>query len=217
MEFLSQHIIKNIDDGLWKLVRLSRNGHPLSRLFFTDDVLLFAKETKSQALNIDSMLKQFAKYFGLKVNATNPRFSSTRRGKISSIVASTACGALSTPPLLERSGLKNKNIGRNLHLYPVTMASGYFPIAPELWPEEHKKSYEGGIMTAMSTVATDFNKSGYGAVIQTPSSHPGLFSILMPWNSGTDIKDRMHKFSRTAHVFALARDQASGTVVDSPN
>ncbi|CAJ2636010.1 unnamed protein product [Trifolium pratense] len=97
------------------------------------------------------------------------------------------------------------------------MTSGYFPVAPELWPEEHKKSYEGGIMTAMSTVATDFNKSEYGAVIQTPSSHPGLFSILMSWNSGTNIKDRMHKFSRTAHVFALARDQASGTVVDSPN
>lgn len=138
---------------------------------------------------------------------------------VESKVTIIACGALSTPSLLKRSGLKNENIGRNLHLHPVTMAWGYFPNSPsssKLWPEEHKKSYEGGIMTAMSTVVAEFNKSGYGAVIQTPSLHPGLFSILMPWNSGMDIKDRMRKFSRTAHVFALARDQGSGTV-DSPS
>ena len=137
---------------------------------------------------------------------------------VESKVTIVACGALSTPSLLKRSGLKNGNIGRNLHLHPVTMAWGYFPDAPsspELWPEGHKKSYEGGIMTAMSTVVADFDKTGYGAVIQTPSLHPGLFSVLIPWSSGMDIKDRMRKFSRTAHVFALARDQGSGTV-DSP-
>ncbi|PNX80599.1 long-chain-alcohol oxidase FAO4A-like protein, partial [Trifolium pratense] len=164
------HIIKNIDDVLWKPVRLYMNGPPLSHLFFADDV----NTTKSKV------------FFS----------SNTQRGKISSIVAST---------------------GRNLHLHPVIMAWGYFPDAPELWPEEHKKSYEGGIMMAMSTVATDFNKSGYGVVIQTPSLHPGLFSVLMLCSSGTDIKERMRKFSRTTHVFALARDQGSGTMVDSPN
>ncbi|KAG4938968.1 hypothetical protein JHK84_045168 [Glycine max] len=137
---------------------------------------------------------------------------------VESKVTVVACGALSTPALLKRSGLKNENIGRNLHLHPVAMAWGYFPdsLSPELWPEKHKKSYEGGIMTAMSTVVAQFDKSGYGAVIQTPALHPGMFSILMPWTSGKDIKDRMRKFSRTAHVFALARDQGSGTV-NSPS
>ncbi|KAK7386852.1 hypothetical protein VNO78_27190 [Psophocarpus tetragonolobus] len=133
---------------------------------------------------------------------------------VESKVTIVACGALSTPALLKRSGLKNENIGRNLHLHPVAMAWGHFPDtpSPELWPEKHKKSYEGGIMTAMSTVTAQFDNSGYGAVIQTPALHPGMFSILMPWTSGMDIKDRMCKFSRTAHVFALARDQGSGTI-----
>ncbi|KAK2441392.1 hypothetical protein QL285_012694 [Trifolium repens] len=92
MEFLSQSIIKNIYDGHWQPVRLSRNGPPLSHLFFADDVLLFAKATKSQALNIASTLKRFADYSGLKVNVTKSKIffsSTTRRGKISSIVAST--------------------------------------------------------------------------------------------------------------------------------
>lgn len=72
-------------------------------------------------------------------------------------------------------------------------------------------------MTAMSTVVADFEKSGYGAVIQTPALHPGVFSLLMPWVSGTNIKERMRRFSRTAHVFALARDQGSGTVRSESN
>jgi hypothetical protein len=56
-EILVQVIIKNSADGHWKPVRLSRNGPPLTNLFFTDDVLLFAKATQSQALNIASTLK----------------------------------------------------------------------------------------------------------------------------------------------------------------
>ncbi|XP_010676697.2 long-chain-alcohol oxidase FAO4A [Beta vulgaris subsp. vulgaris] len=139
-----------------------------------------------------------------------------------------ACGALNTPALLRRSGLNNKNIGKNLHLHPVVMAWGYFPDSEPLssllsdnqgdqvWPQKQKKSYEGGIMTTMSTVVADFNDSGYGAVIQTPSLHPGLFSALMPWTSGSNIKHRMTKFSRTAHIFALSRDVGSGIISTSP-
>ncbi|KAL5099760.1 hypothetical protein RYX36_004087, partial [Vicia faba] len=142
---------------------------------------------------------------------------------VESKVTIVACGALNTPALLKRSGLKSNNIGRNLHLHPVVMAWGYFPDAPvdsgasEVWPEKWKKSYEGGIMTAMSSVVGEFDKSGYGAVIQTPALHPGMFSVVMPWISGSDIKDRMRKFSRTAHIFALARDQGSGKVHSPSN
>ncbi|KAL4396395.1 hypothetical protein HN51_000932 [Arachis hypogaea] len=140
---------------------------------------------------------------------------------VESKVTIVACGALCTPPLLKRSGLKNPNIGRHLHLHPVAMAWGSFPNTDTDTDTEtcfsSKKSYEGGIMTAMSTVVADIDKSGYGALIQTPALHPGMFSILMPWTSGADVKERMRKFSRTAHVFALARDQGSGTVKSASN
>lgn len=140
---------------------------------------------------------------------------------VESKVTIVACGALNTPHLLKRSGLKNGNIGKNLHLHPVAMAWGYFPDhAPSSdvanWPESDKKSYEGGIMTAMSTVVANTDQSGYGALLQTPSLHPGMFSSLMPWVSGEDMKRRMLRFSRTAHIFALARDKGSGNV-PSPN
>ncbi|KAG9150504.1 hypothetical protein Leryth_010880 [Lithospermum erythrorhizon] len=136
---------------------------------------------------------------------------------VESMVTIVACGALSTPELLKRSGLKNPNIGKNLHLHPVAMAWGYFPdtISTGSWPDPEKKSYEGSMMTSMSKVVAEFESSGYGAIIQTPSLHPGMFSLLMPWRSGTDIKNRMCKFARTAQVFALARDKGSGDVASS--
>lgn len=145
--------------------------------------------------------------------ATGVVFEFEHKGKkemcvVESKVTVVACGALRTPTLLRRSGLKNPNIGKYLHLHPVVMAWGYFPETPE----PGKKSYEGGIMTAMSTVVADLDKSGYGAVIQTPALHPGMFSILMPWVSGKDIKERMRRYSRTAHVFALGRDRGWGRV-----
>ncbi|KAM3397391.1 long-chain-alcohol oxidase FAO4A [Capsicum galapagoense] len=135
-------------------------------------------------------------------------------GMVKSKVTIVACGALSTPSLLKRSGLKNPNIGRNLHLHPVVIAWGYFPdsqpMSNEIWPKAGKKSYEGGIITAVSKVVANFKGSGYGAILQTPGLHPGMFSALMPWVSGLDIKMRMSKYSRTAYIFALARDKGSG-------
>lgn len=129
---------------------------------------------------------------------------------VESKVTVVACGALCTPPLLRKSGLRNPNIGENLHIHPVTMAWGYFP--EKNWPEKEKKSYEGGIITALSMVVSKFDESGYGAIIQTPSLHPGNFSVLMPWVSGVHVKKQMCKFSRTASLFALARDKGSGKV-----
>ncbi|KAJ8555273.1 hypothetical protein K7X08_012769 [Anisodus acutangulus] len=134
---------------------------------------------------------------------------------VKSKVTIVACGALSTPSLLLRSGLRNSNIGKNLHLHPVVIAWGYFPDSPSIsndtWPIAEKKNYKGGIMTAMSKVVANFEgSSGYGAIIQTPGLHPGMFSALMPWVSGLDIKMRMSKYSRTAYIFALARDKGSG-------
>ncbi|VFQ69459.1 unnamed protein product [Cuscuta campestris] len=72
-------------------------------------------------------------------------------------------------------------------------------------------------MTAMSKVVANFEESGYGAIIQTPSLHPGIFSAVMPWTSGADIKTRMRRFSRTAVLFALARDRTTSGKVDSPS
>ncbi|XP_040384343.1 long-chain-alcohol oxidase FAO1-like [Oryza brachyantha] len=128
----------------------------------------------------------------------------TKTLRIEARASISACGALMTPPLLHNSGLKNRHIGRNLHLHPVSMAWGYFPEnTPE--PNIPGKCYEGGIITSMHRVTER-------TIIETPALGPGAFSALVPWESGRDMKERMRRYARTAHAFPLVRDRGAGSV-----
>ncbi|KAH7405006.1 hypothetical protein KP509_15G053600 [Ceratopteris richardii] len=128
--------------------------------------------------------------------------------QVNARVVVAACGALQTPLLLQRSGLRNRHIGRNLHLHPVMMTWGLFDeVEPDLG-----RSYEGGIMTSYSKEAANWDSSGYGALLMTPSMHLGAFAAMMPWFGGIESKEMMLRFARTVHVIAITRDLSSGFV-----
>ncbi|CAL0303831.1 unnamed protein product [Lupinus luteus] len=132
--------------------------------------------------------------------------------QIEAKVTVSAGGALLTPPLMISSGLKNKNIGRNLHLHPVLMTWGYFP---DSISDLKGKSYEGGIITSVHKVmptSRDSNKSGARAIIETPLLGPASFASLCPWESGLDFKNRMLNYPRTTHLITIIRDFACGEV-----
>lgn len=118
-----------------------------------------------------------------------------------------ACGALMTPPLLLKSGLTNRNIGKYLRLHPASTAWGYFPdgTGPQ------GKSYEGGIMTVYAPV-TLRKPTEYGAILETGVLHPAVFGAFHAWNSGADGKERMLRHGRTSHITVVTRDKGSGTV-----
>ncbi|KAE8076072.1 hypothetical protein FH972_014745 [Carpinus fangiana] len=132
----------------------------------------------------------------------------TKLLQIEAKVTISACGALLTPPLMISSGLKNHNIGRNLHLHPVVMAWGYFPESNTMLKG---KSYEGGIITSVHKVVGE-DSNIVRAIIETPALGPASFGVLCPWESGLDIKKRMVKYARTAHLITIIRDSGSGDV-----
>ena len=91
MERLSQLIEHSCQGGLWKAIPITRGGTRLSHLMFADDVVLFAEATKTQALVINSCLRQFCEASGQKVSAqkSNVYFSSNTNEAIRVEVCNT--------------------------------------------------------------------------------------------------------------------------------
>jgi long-chain-alcohol oxidase len=85
------------------------------------------------------------------------------------------------------------------------MAWDYF--LESKWPQGN--NYDGGIMSSMYYI---FYPHAYGTIIQIPSLQPVSFSVMIPWTSALDMKERISIFARTAHIFSLARDKGLGTM-----
>lgn len=73
MEKLSLAINDAVRRREWSPVKISRNGPGISLLFFTDDVLLFAKAKSSQFWLIASVFENFGRSSSLKVNLAKSR------------------------------------------------------------------------------------------------------------------------------------------------
>ncbi|KAG0210959.1 hypothetical protein BGX28_008667 [Mortierella sp. GBA30] len=120
-----------------------------------------------------------------------------------------SAGSIHSPALLQRSGLKNRNIGRNLFLHPVAFIFGKF--------EQEVNCYEGSIMTALSTVSENTDGHGYGSKIEVPSVHPGLRSVNITWENAADHKSRMLDVNHIMPLIVLTRDRDGGSIDLGPD
>ncbi|KAF9972985.1 hypothetical protein BGZ73_003835 [Actinomortierella ambigua] len=120
-----------------------------------------------------------------------------------------SAGSIHTPAVLKRSGLKNKFIGQNLFLHPVSYCFGKF--------DERLDCYQGSIMTALSTVAENTDGHGYGSKIEVPSHHPGLNAAFVAWKSAGQHKARMLDLNHIMPLIVLSRDRDGGSVTVGPD
>ena len=68
-------------------------------------------------------------------------------------------------------------------------------------------------MTVFSRECAEWEGSGYGSVLYTPATHPGLFSLAAPWTSGRAYKELMLQYPDAVPVLVLVRDtNANGRV-----
>lgn len=68
MERLTHNIPLVVQQGLWKPVQISRGDPLLSRLFFADDLILFAYANNNQMDVISGVLQDFCECSGQRVN-----------------------------------------------------------------------------------------------------------------------------------------------------
>ncbi|KAK8560238.1 hypothetical protein V6N12_013038 [Hibiscus sabdariffa] len=68
-ERLGHRIRELVSSGIWKAFSLTRNETPLSHLFFSNDLILYARVDLSQARLIAATLEEFSSYYGHWVSA----------------------------------------------------------------------------------------------------------------------------------------------------
>jgi choline dehydrogenase-like flavoprotein len=144
---------------------------------------------RGRAVGVDARLERDGRIYTVEVSAR----------------AVVVCaGAIHTPALLLRSGLRNKNIGRHLRLHPVTAPFGLY--------EDPIRSWDGPPQTRLSEALADLDGQGYGVRLEVAPAHPGLWASALPWTSGHDHKRLMAQLNRMANVIAITRDRGSGWI-----
>jgi choline dehydrogenase-like flavoprotein len=115
-------------------------------------------------------------------------------------------GALQTPLILQRSGFRNRHIGKHLRLHPVT---GVFGLSAS---NEH---IDGILGPPMTTVCSEFSKEngGYGVKIETGPPYPGLLGATMPWVSPESFRRRALQYRHVIPLVLLQRDSGEGGTV----
>ncbi len=114
-----------------------------------------------------------------------------------------ACGAIHTPALLKRSGLRNPWIGKNLMLHPATAVFGVF--------DEELKPWEG-VMQALYSDQHRHLDDGYGLKYETAANHPHLFIPFSPWRGAQRHFQLMQGLTSTVPLGVLLRDRDGGEV-----
>jgi long-chain-alcohol oxidase len=153
--------------------------------------------------DVDRVMTESGRAIGVRgtVRAPDGRFH-TLTVRARAVVA--ACGAINTPALLLRSGLRNAHIGRNLHLHPVTGVFGCFPDRVDPW--------SGALQTRYSTQFADMDGGGYGARLETGPIHFALAASAFGWQSARQLREDVGRLGNISVVGILLRDRDAGRI-----
>jgi len=153
----------------------------------------FFVETRAQRIRVEAGA----------ATGVEARSRSGHRVRIQCKAVIVACGAIHTPALLLRSGLRNENIGRHLHLHPVSNVCGVF--GEEIRPWE-------GTMQAIYSDEHRFLTGNYGVKYETTALQPVIAVAVLPWRDPAQYRSLLGKLAHTAAIGVLLRDRGPGRV-----
>lgn len=119
-----------------------------------------------------------------------------------------SAGTMQSPLLLLRSGLKNYQIGRNLHLHPVSFLGAIH--------KEEIKPWEGAILTAVVSEHENLDGKGHGVKLEACNMIPSTWLSWLKWGGGLEYKLNAARMKHMAGYFSLARDRDTGQVYPDP-
>lgn len=153
--------------------------------------------------SVDTVVHTKGAVTGARMRVTDAT-GSVRAVEVQCKAVVLAAGAVHTPAVLLRSGLRNPNIGRHLHVHPTVATSGVFTSPIRAW--------QGAPMTRLTSQFADLDGAGYGVRLMTAPSHPGMMAFASPWVSGQQHKRVMQRSAHTANIIVVTRDRNAGRV-----
>ncbi|CDM31622.1 CAZyme family AA3 [Penicillium roqueforti] len=185
------------------LVDAAQAGAKFIEGFRADKVLFTTVKGKKVASGVQGTWKSRDSYLGLAgIGAVERRLII----KAKKVVVSA--GTLQSPLLLLRSGLKNPQIGRNLHLHPVLAASAVF--------DEDTHPWEGSALTTVVTEFEDLDGNGHGAKIETAAMLPSVVIPIFPWRDSLEYKMWAAKMRHSTSFIVLTKERDTGRVYPDP-
>jgi choline dehydrogenase-like flavoprotein len=120
-----------------------------------------------------------------------------------------SAGTMQSPLVLLRSGLKNRWIGRNLRLHPVSFVGAIY--------DEEVRPWEGGILTAVVNEFENQDQQGHGTKLEAVTMMPTGWLSFLAWTGGVDYKLLAPRMKNMVGHFAIQRDCGSGQVYADPH
>ncbi|PYH49424.1 long chain fatty alcohol oxidase [Aspergillus saccharolyticus JOP 1030-1] len=185
------------------LADASRGGATFIEGFRADKILFEQKPYGTVASGVEGTWTSRDSYLGLTgLGAVK------RKVVIKAKRVVVSCGSLQSPLLLMRSGLKNRRIGRNLHLHPVVVAGAVL--------NEEVRPWEGSALTTVVNEFENLDQKGHGVKIEALSMLPSAYLPLFPWRGGLDYKLWVLNLARSVGFITLTRDRDGGRVYPDP-
>jgi choline dehydrogenase-like flavoprotein len=115
-----------------------------------------------------------------------------------------AAGALETPALLLRSGIRFPGVGGGFRIDPTTALAGEFPQAIRTWDGPHQTI---GVYRFQTS-----DDGAHGPWIEVAPAHPGLAATALPWSGSAEFRRLMERTEHVATPIVLVRDVGEGRV-----
>src|SRR3989475_10263372 len=125
---------------------------------------------------VDSVLIEGGRAVGVRATVRQPEMPAfTLIVRSRAVVA--AAGAIGTPALLQRSGVRSPAVGRWLRLHPGVAVLGVF--------DQTLRPWEGSLQAVYSDEWINLDGQYHGVKLESGPMHPAILAHAIPWRDPT--------------------------------
>ncbi|HKV29923.1 MAG TPA: GMC family oxidoreductase [Candidatus Dormibacteraeota bacterium] len=152
---------------------------------------------------VDRVLIEDGRAVGVRATVSQPEMPAwTLIVRSRAVVA--AAGAIGTPALLQRSGVRSPAVGRSLRLHPGIAVLGVF--------DETLRPWEGSLQAVYSDEWINLDGRYHGVKLESGPMHPAILAHAIPWRDPTQYRRLMRLLPNMSVLAPLVRDHGGGSV-----